>query len=94
MSSKRVLITTLVIILLAAFLVGCAAKAQDATFIGYKKRPTSTDSAGIAIVQLASGTPVEAECRYESLENGTPVMVEDTGDGYKVISISPDWTTQ
>lgn len=92
MSAKRALIITLGVILIAAFLVGCAAKTEDATFIGYKKRPSAEDRAGVAIVQLVSGSPVEAECRYESLENGTPIMVEKTGAGYKVISVSPDWT--
>jgi hypothetical protein len=92
MSAKRALLITLGIILLAAFLVGCSAATQDATFIGYKVRPAGDGDVGVAIVQLASGTPVEAECRFQSLENGTPIRVESTGSGYKVVSSSPDWT--
>ena len=90
MSARRALLITLGIILLASLLAGCSAVVEDATFIGYKQRPTDNGS-GIAIVQLASGMPVEAECRYHSLENGTPIKVEKTSGGYKVVSSSPDW---
>jgi hypothetical protein len=92
MSTKRALLITLGIILLATLVVGCSSTAEDATFIGYKQRPASSGSPGIAIVQLSSGVPVEAKCKYSSLENGTPVQVVKNGDAYEVVSSSPDWT--
>lgn len=92
MSARRALLITLGIILLASLLVGCSAEVEDATFIGYKQRPAENGGGGIAIVQLASGMPVEAECRYRSLERGTPVKVEKTNGSYRVVSSSPDWT--
>ena len=75
----------------AVLLTGCAGQSQDATFIGYSQRPTDVNTTEIAIVQLESGEPAQAECTYTTLENGTPVKVQKTDGGYKVVSVSPDW---
>jgi len=90
MSAKRVLLIVLGLVLIAGLLVGCSTPAEDATFIGYKLRPTN-DAPGIAIVQLSSGEPAEASCTYSSLENGAAIKVAKDGKGYEVISVSPDW---
>jgi len=92
MSQRRALFSLLAIVVLATVLVGCTPTAQDATFIGYKVRPADSNTPGVAIVQLASGTPAEAECRYSTLENGVPVQVVKRGDTYEVVAVSPDWT--
>jgi hypothetical protein len=59
--------------------------------MGYKQRPSDTGTPGVAIVQLSNGTPAEATCSDNSLENGDPVQITKTGSGYKVLQISPDW---
>ena len=91
MSAKRALLLVVGLILVAGLLVGCASRAENATFIGYKQRPADASSPGVAIVQLESGQPAEAACKYMTLENGDPIKVTKTGNGYKVISVSPDW---
>ncbi len=90
MAAKRALLLLLGLLLVASLLVGCGSAAQDATFIGYKLRPADS-TPGIAIVQLSTGEPAEAECSYSTLENGTPIKVEKAGSTYKVIGTSPDW---
>jgi len=92
MSQKRAVSTLLAMIVLATVLVGCSPTTQEATFIGYKERPADSNTPGVAIVQLASGVPAEAECKYSTLENGAPVQVVKRGDNYEVIAVSPDWT--
>lgn len=92
MTTRRALLAVLVLFLLAFALVGCSAKAQNATFLGYKVRPAGQGSSGVAIVQLSSGLPVEATCTFTTLENGTPIKVVRNGDTYEVVSSSPDWT--
>ena len=92
MTGKRALIVVVIgLVLISVLLVGCAAESQDATFIGYKQRPADERNPGVAIVQLESGEPAEAECAYSTLENGAPIKVEKTGNGYRVVSVSPDW---
>jgi len=93
MSARRLVSVVLLIVLLlgATALVGCGSAAEDATFVGYKQRPTDTAPNGIAIIQLEDGTPVQATCTYTSLENGTPVRVQKSGDTYKIVASSPDW---
>ena len=91
MSAKRTLLLILGIILVAGLVAGCASRAEEATFIGYKQRPADASSPGIAIVQLESGEPTEATCAYTTLENGDPVGVAKTGEGYRVVSASPSY---
>lgn len=91
MSAKRALLFTLGIILVAGLVAGCASRAKEATFIGYKQRPADASSPGIAIVQLESGEPTEATCAYATLENGDPITVTKTGKGYRVVSASPGY---
>jgi len=91
MSAKHTLLIVVGIILIAGLLVGCSSKAEDATFIGYKQRPVDDNTPGIAIVQLESGEPAEAICKYSSLENGAAIKVTKNGKSYEVISVSPDW---
>lgn len=91
MSAKRTLLLILGIILVAGLVAGCASRAEEATFIGYKQRPADASSPGIAIVQLESGQPTEATCAYTTLENGDPVGVAKTGQGYRVVSASPGY---
>jgi hypothetical protein len=92
MTAKRPALIVLVLglVLITVALTGCAAQTEDATFIGYKQRPAD-NTTGVAIVQLQSGEPAEAECTYSTLENGVPIKVEKSGDSYKVVSVSPDW---
>ena len=89
MSAKRALLLVVGLILVAGLLAGCAARTETATFIGYKQRPADANSPGVAIVQLNSGQPAEATCKYSTLENGDPIKVTKTGKGYKVVSVSP-----
>lgn len=93
MSARRGIAAALVLVfLIGAFaLAGCASQPEDATFIGYRQRPSDQDPVGIAIIRLEDGQPAEAECTYTSLENGTPVMVTKSGDTYEIVSSSPDW---
>jgi hypothetical protein len=92
MSARRsIAISLLIVLAISAFvLVGCTGPTEDATFLGYKQRPTESDP-GIAIIQLENGTPAEAECSNNSLENGTPVKVTKSGDRYEIVAMSPDW---
>ncbi len=90
MTAKRALLVVISFVIIAGVLAGCSAQAEDATFLGYKERPTN-NTPGIAIVQLETGEPAEAECKYSTLENGVPIKVEKTGDGYRVVAVSPDW---
>jgi len=93
MSARRLIMATLIVVFAvgAIALAACSADSQDATFLGYQQRPTTDEPNGLAIVQLDSGLPAEAKCRYSSLENGTPVKVIKTGDVYEIVSVSPDW---
>lgn len=91
MSAKRALLFTLGIILVAGLVAGCASRAEEATFIGYKQRPADASTPGVAIVQLESGQPTEATCTHTTLENGDPVRVAKTGKGYRVVSASPGY---
>lgn len=91
MSAKRALLFILGIILVAGLVAGCASRAEEATFIGYKQRPADASTPGVAIVQLESGQPTEAACAYTTLENGDPVRVAKTGKGYRVVSASPGY---
>lgn len=93
MSARRSIAAALIVVfVIGAFvLTGCAAQSQDATFLGYKQRPSEQEPAGIAIIQLADGTPAQAECTNGSLENGTPIKVRKSGDTYEIVSTSPDW---
>jgi hypothetical protein len=91
MSAKRTLLIVVGLILVAGLLAGCAARSETATFIGYKQRPADASTPGVAIVQLSNGQPAEATCTNNSLENGDPIEVTKSGNGYKVVSVSPDW---
>lgn len=93
MSTRRSIAAALAVVLLfgTVALVGCSSETQNATFVGYKMRPSDENPDGIAIVRLENGESTEAECEFVSLENGTPVQVEKSGDSYKVVSSSPDW---
>ena len=93
MSTRRSIAIALLTVLVmgALLLVGCSAQSQDATFLGYKQRPSDSDPTGIAIIQLSDGTPAEAECKYSSLENGTPIKVSKSGETYTIVATSPDW---
>ena len=92
MSARRSIAAALVLIVLigALTLVGCSSQAEDATFIGYKQRPSDEDPVGVAIIQLDNGQPAEAQCKYTSLENGTPIKVAKSGDTHEIVSSSPD----
>lgn len=91
MARKRALLLIIGLVFVSSLLTGCGSPAEDATFLGYKVRPTDENATGIAIVQLADGRPAEAECTYMTLERGTPIQVERSGDVYKVVQASPDW---
>lgn len=94
MSARRSIAAALVFVFVigALALTGCSSRAEDATFLGYKQRPSDETPVGIAIIQLDNGQPAEAKCEYESLENGTPIKVVKSGDTYEIVSSSPDWT--
>ena len=91
MERKRALLLILGLVLVASLLAGCGSAPEDATFLGYKLRPTDATPNGIAIVQLSTGEPAEAECEFSTLERGTPIKVEKSGGGYTVVATSPDW---
>lgn len=93
MSARRPIAASLVMVLFlgALLLAGCSAETQDATFLGYKQRPSEKDPVGVAIIQLEDGTPAEADCESSSLENGAPIKVSKSGDTYEVVATSPDW---
>lgn len=85
MSSKRVLLLVVGLVLAASLLAGCSSEKQDATFVGYRQRPTDTVE-GVAIVQLSSGEPAQASCDSNEFENGDPVQVQKSGDSYEIVS--------
>ena len=95
MSTRRIVTAALIVVLAVGVLalLGCTAESEDATFLGYQRRPTTEEPKGLAIVQLESGVPAEAECTYSSLENGTPVKVTRRGNTYEIVAVSPDWQT-
>jgi len=93
MSSRRLVTVAILLVLMAGalMLVGCSSETENATFIGYRQRPTDAAPDGVAIVQLEDGTATQATCTYTSLENGTPIQVKKSGDTYEVVATSPDW---